>query len=93
MKAQPLRKLRLWRLLSGKTLGQVAREVRLPAYVISAIERGEINPPERWAKRFALAYGEAVAADLLMPVEPVQALGPAAGSAAIGSDSEVAVNE
>ena len=85
MKAQHLRKLRLWRLLSGKTLGQVAREVRLPAYVVSAIERGEIMPPDRWAKRFAEAYGEAVAADLLKPVEPVEALGPAAGSAALDS--------
>jgi transcriptional regulator with XRE-family HTH domain len=93
MKAQSLRKLRLWRLLARKTLAQVARDVRLPAYVVSAIERGEITPPERWVKRFAEAYGEAVAADLLMPVEPVAALGPAAGSAAIGSDREVAVNE
>ena len=93
MYAQHLRKLRLWRLLSGKTLGQVAREVRLPAYVVSAIERGEITPPERWAKRFAEAYGEAVAADLLMPVEPVEALGPAAGSAGIGSQRGAVVNE
>lgn len=93
MKAQQLRKLGLWRLLSGKTLGQVAREVRLPAYVVAAIERGEITPPDRWAKRFAEAYGEAVAADLLKPVEPVEALGPAAGSAAAGSDREVLVNE
>ena len=71
----------MFRLLAGKTLAQVAREVRLPAYVVSAIERGEITPPERWARRFAEAYGEAVAADLLTPVEPVGALGPAAGSA------------
>lgn len=92
MKAQPLRKLRLWRLLSGKTLGQVAREVRLPAYVVSAIERGEITPPDRWAKRFAEAYGDAVAADLLKPVEPVEALGQAAGSVALES-VQVTVNE
>ena len=85
MKAQEFRKLRLWRLLARKTLAQVAREVRLPAYVVSAIERGEISPPERWARRFAEAYGEAVAADLLKPVEPLAALGPAAGSAAASS--------
>ena len=92
MKAQHLRKLRLWRLLSGKTLGQVAREVRLPAYVVSAIERGEITPPDRWAKRFADAYGDAVAADLLKAVEPVEALGQAAGSIALDS-APVTVNE
>jgi transcriptional regulator with XRE-family HTH domain len=80
MRTEHPRKLRLFRLLARKTLAEVAREVRLPPYVVSAIERGEITPPERWARRFAEAYGEAVAADLLTPVEPVGALGPAAGS-------------
>lgn len=84
MTAQPPKKLRLWRLLAGKTLAQVAREVRLPAYIVSAIERGEVTPPDRWAKRFAAAYGEAVAADLLMPVEPIEALGQAAGGVPLG---------
>ena len=82
---QPI-KLRLFRLLAGKTLAQVAREVRLPAYVVSAIERGEIAVSERWARRFAEAYGDAVAADLLKPVEPAAALGPAAARAAVSSD-------
>ena len=86
------RKLRLWRLLARKTLAEVAREVRLPAYVVSAIEQGEIAPPDRWARRFAEAYGEAVAADLLTPVEPVEALGQAAGSAALDS-ARVTANE
>jgi transcriptional regulator with XRE-family HTH domain len=85
METQQYLKLRLFRLLAGKTLGQVAREVRLPAYVVSAIERGEITPPDRWARRFAEVYGEAVAADLLTPVEHVGALGPAAGSLNIDS--------
>lgn len=83
METQSLKKLRLWRLVSGRTLGQVAREVRLPAYVVSAIERGEITPPERWAERFAEAYGPEVAADLLTPVEPVGALGAAAATATL----------
>jgi hypothetical protein len=85
MQTEPMRKLRLARLLAGKTLGEVARDVRLPAYVVSAIERGEITPPERWVRRFAVAYGEAVTADLLGPVEPLQALGPAAGARPFGS--------
>jgi transcriptional regulator with XRE-family HTH domain len=93
MRTEQPKKLRLWRLLARKTLAQVAREVRLPAYVISAIERGEIAPPERWAKRFAEAYGEAVAADLLTPVEPVEVLGPAAGNAALTGSRGVAVDE
>ena len=93
MKAQNPKKLPLWRLLEGKTLGQVAREVRLPAYVVSAIERGEIAPPEKWTRRFADAYGEAVAADLLMPVAPIEALGPAAGSAALSSGRAVPLDE
>lgn len=80
MDTKSFKKLRVWRLLLGKTVATVAREVRLPAYVVSAIERGEITPPDRWAKRFAEAYGEAVAADLLMPVEPLEALGQAAGA-------------
>lgn len=93
MRTETTRKLRIWRLLAGKTLGQVSREVRLPAYVVSAIERGEITAPERWARRFAEAYGEAVAADLLAPVEPVAALGSAAGTAALSADPGSAVNE
>jgi hypothetical protein len=83
MRTEYPRKLRIYRLLARKTLTQVAREVRLPAYVVSAIERGEITVPDRWARRFTDAYGEAVAADLLAPVEPRKALGPAAGSAAL----------
>jgi transcriptional regulator with XRE-family HTH domain len=78
------RKLRLYRLLAQKTLAQVAREVRLPAYVVSAIERGEISVSDRWARRFAEAYGEAVAADLLAPVEPIGALGATAGGLNLG---------
>jgi transcriptional regulator with XRE-family HTH domain len=88
-----MRKLRLARLLAGKTLGQVARDVHLPAYVISAIERGEVAPPERWVRRFVEAYGEEVAADLLAPVEPLEALGPAAGARLLGSREPVACDE
>ena len=93
MKAQQLRKLGLWRLLSGKTLGQVAREVRYRPTSSRRSSGAKTHAPGPRAKRFAEAYGEAVAADLLKPVEPVEALGPAAGSAAAGSDREVLVNE
>lgn len=82
---QHFKKLRLYRLLTRKTLTEVAREVRLPTYVVSAIERGEIVAPERWARRFAEAYGEAAAADLLAPVEPIGALGAAARHVNVGS--------
>jgi transcriptional regulator with XRE-family HTH domain len=73
------RKLRIWRLLAGKTLNQVATDLRLPAYVVSAIERGEIEPSPRWVRRFEEVYGPAAAAELLTPVEASEALGPAIG--------------
>jgi transcriptional regulator with XRE-family HTH domain len=85
MRTEQPKNLRLWRLLARKTLAQVAREVRLPVYVVSAIERGEITAPERWARRFAEAYGESVARELLAPIKPLEALGPASGS--ISTDS------
>ena len=91
MQTEKPRKLRIYRILAKKTLAQVAREVHLPAYVVSAIERGEITVPDRWARRFAEAYGEGVAADLLAPVAPLEALGPAAGGVAL-SESQVAVD-
>lgn len=71
------RKYRIWRYLSGKTLAQAAREVRLPAYVVSAIERGEIEPSERWIRRFEEVYGKEMAGELLAPVDLAAALGPA----------------
>lgn len=74
-----MKKLRVSRLLRGKTLTDIAKEVRLPAYIVSAIERGEVEPSARWARRFEEAYGPDVAADLLAPVEPSKAVGAAAG--------------
>jgi hypothetical protein len=79
MKAQTLRKLRLWRLLAQKTLNQVATDLRLPAYLVSAIERGEVEPSPRWVRRFEDVYGTAAAAELLAPVDAAEALGPAIG--------------
>lgn len=73
-------KYRLWRFLSGKTLAQAARDVRLPAYVVSAIERGEVEPSERWIRRFEDVYGKQAAAELLAPVDSAEALGPTIGS-------------
>lgn len=64
-------------MLSGKTLAQAARELRLPAYVVSAIERGDVEPSERWRRRFEEVYGPQVAVELLTPVDLSEALGPA----------------
>ena len=72
-------KYRIWRFLVGKTLAQAAREVRLPAYIVSAIERGEIEPSERWVRRFEEVYGKQAAAELLTPVDSEATLGPAIG--------------
>jgi transcriptional regulator with XRE-family HTH domain len=75
-----VRKIRVWRFLEGKPLREVARELRLPAYVVSAIERGEVEPSPRWIRRFEEVYGPEVAAELLAPVDAIAALGPAIGS-------------
>jgi len=75
-----MRKIRVWRLLEGKPLREVAQELRLPAYIVSAIERGEVEPSPRWIRRFEEVYGPAVAAELLAPVDAAEALGPAIGS-------------
>jgi len=72
-----MKKLRIWRLVRGKTLAQVAKEVRLPAYIISAIERGEVAPSDRWTRRFEEAYGAQAAAELLAPAEATAWFGPA----------------
>lgn len=75
-----MRNLRVSRLFRGKTLADIAKEVRLPAYIVSAIERGEIiELSPRWVRRFEEAYGPEAAAQLLAPVEPSRALGAAAG--------------
>lgn len=79
MQTQRVRKLRLWRLLEEKPLREVARELRLPAYVVSAIERGEVDPSPRWVRRFEEVYGREVAAELLTPIDATAALGPAIG--------------
>ncbi len=71
---QRLLKIRLWRLFLRKTLRDVATEVRLPAYIVSAIERGELQPSERWVRRFREAYGPELAAQLLAPADPASAL-------------------
>jgi hypothetical protein len=71
------RKYRIWRLLAGKTLAQAARDLRLPAYVVSAIERGDVEPSEHWKGRFEEVYGPQVAVELLAPVDLCEALGPA----------------
>lgn len=73
------RKIRLWRFLEQKPLREVARELRLPAYVVSAIERGEVDPSPRWVKRFEEVYGPEVAAELLAPIDVAEALGPTIG--------------
>jgi hypothetical protein len=80
MSTQHVRKIRIWRFLAKKPLREVARELRLPAYVVSAIERGEVAPSPRWIKRFEDVYGPEVAAELLAPVDAVEALGPAIAS-------------
>jgi hypothetical protein len=74
-------KLRLWRLLRGKKLTDVAGEVRLPAYVVSAIERGEVAPSPRWKRRFEDTYGAELAEELLGAIKPEDAIGPAAACA------------
>lgn len=76
------RKYRVWRLLAGKTLADAARELRLPAYIVSAIEREDIEPSERWRRRFEEVYGPQVAVELLAPVDLGEALGPAIASLA-----------
>jgi transcriptional regulator with XRE-family HTH domain len=80
METHQPRKLRLWRFLNGKPLREVARELRLPAYVVSAIERGEIEPSPRWVQRFEEVYGPVVAGELLAPIDAIEALGPTIGS-------------
>jgi ribosome-binding protein aMBF1 (putative translation factor) len=71
------RKYRIWRLLAGKTLAHAARDLRLPAYIVSAIERGDVEPSDRWKRRFEEVYGIQVAVELLAPVDLGEALGPA----------------
>jgi transcriptional regulator with XRE-family HTH domain len=71
MNTKYIRKLRVWRLLQNKTLRAVAAELRLPVPVVSAIERGEIDPSERWTLRFRDVYGEELAAQLLEPLDQV----------------------
>lgn len=66
--------------MEKKPLREVARELRLPAYVVSAIERGEVDPSPRWIRRFEEAYGPKVAAELLAPIDATEALGAAIGS-------------
>jgi ribosome-binding protein aMBF1 (putative translation factor) len=61
--------------LARKTLAQVARDVRLPTYILSAIERGEIEPSPRWIRRFEEVYGVEVAAALLAPIDATGPLG------------------
>lgn len=75
-----MRKLRIWRLLEHKPLRDVAKELRLPAYIVSAIERGEVEPSVRWVRRFEAVYGPEIATELLAPVDTAEALGPAIGS-------------
>lgn len=72
-----MRKLRIFRLLHGKRLTEVARELRLPAYVVSAIERGEVTPSPRWVQRFEQTYGIDVARELLEHVDVTGTVGPA----------------
>jgi hypothetical protein len=72
--------MRVWRFLEKKPLREVARELRLPAYVVSAIERGEVDPSPRWIRRFEEVYGPEVAAELLALVDPTEALGATIGS-------------
>jgi hypothetical protein len=80
MQAQRIRKLRIWRFLERKPLRAIARELRLPAYVVSAIEQGEVDPSPRWIRRFEEVYGREVAAELLAPVDAAAALGPVIGA-------------
>jgi transcriptional regulator with XRE-family HTH domain len=80
METKYFRKLRLYRLLAGKKLTEVARVLRLPAYIVGAIERGEVAPSPRWIQRFEEVYGAEVAAELLAPVDAAAALGSAVGS-------------
>lgn len=75
-----MRKLRVFRLLEGKSLREVARDVRLPAYIVSAIERGEVEPSDRWIHRFEEVYGKEAAAELLAPIDAADALGPTIAS-------------
>jgi transcriptional regulator with XRE-family HTH domain len=75
-----MRKIRVWRLLEGKSLRDVARDLRLPAYIVSAIERGEVEPSPRWVRRFEEVYGPQIAAELLATVDAAEALGPAIGT-------------
>jgi hypothetical protein len=67
--------MRVWRLIEGKALREVAKDLRLPAYVVSAIERGEVEPSGRWIRRFEEVYGAQIAAELLAPVDATEALG------------------
>ena len=64
-------------------LRELARDLRLPAYIVSAIERGEVDPSARWIRHFEELYGPEVTAELLAPVDAVTALGPAAGSSTL----------
>lgn len=59
----------------------MARDLRLPAYIVSAIERGEVAPSPRWIRHFEELYGPEVTAELLAPIDAATALGPAAGNA------------
>jgi transcriptional regulator with XRE-family HTH domain len=79
MQTEHPKKLRIWRLLAGKTLNQIATGLRLPAYIVSAIERGDIEPSPRWVLRFEEVYGAAAAAELLRPVDTAETLGPVIG--------------
>ena len=79
MRTHHPKKIRLWRFLEQKPLREVARELRLPAYVVSAIEWGEVEPSPRWVQRFEEVFGTEVAAELLAPIDAAEALGPTIG--------------
>lgn len=69
-------KLRLWRLHTGRTIAQVAQDTRLPAYIVSALDTGEVRPSLRWRGRFAEAYG-AASSDFFEKADVLTALGAA----------------
>ncbi len=82
-----MKKLRLWRFFQGVRLDEVAYWTRLPAYIVSAIERGEVAPSERWRGRFAAVFGPKVTAAFFEDADTSGAIGPVLAATSTPADT------
>ncbi len=82
-----MKKLRLWRFLQGVRLDEVACWTRLPTYIVSAIERGEVAPSERWRGRFAAVFGPRATAAFFEDADTFGAIGPVLAATSTPTDT------